>query len=92
MQGCKVVRFVKKQLQALPTLTNEKADSTKRWVRFMMLGNNRENDADYFRASMSSAGVRSCCSPVSMFLRVTLPAAISLSPARTTKGICLALA
>ena len=41
---------------------------------------------------MSSSAETSVCSPVSIFFSVTLPSAISLSPASTTKGICLALA
>ena len=35
-------------------------------------------------ALMSSAGVRSCCSPVSMFFSVSRPWAISVSPANAT--------
>ena len=46
----------------------------------------------YLIVSSSSCGVTSFCSPVSMFFRVTLPSAISLSPARATKGIALAFA
>ena len=40
----------------------------------------------------NSSGVTNACSPVAIFFSVNFPSAISVSPARTTKGICFALA
>lgn len=46
----------------------------------------------YFTSRMSSSASTSFCSPVLMFLSVSLPAAISFSPARATYAMPLALA
>ena len=47
---------------------------------------------DYESRVISSLADTSCCVPVSIFLTVILFSAISLSPAKATNGMCLALA
>ena len=46
----------------------------------------------YFTAAISSSSETRFCSPVSIFLSITLPSFISVSPTIATKGTCFALA